>query len=188
MAGKPLSAKEKVFVARYAVHSNATKAAREAKYAESTAVGKAPAWVGKSRAKSTKPHVYDAIQIELAKVVRRARKTKDDIIEELENLGFSNMLDFYKQDEDGKLVLDLDNMTREQASALSQMVIDGDKTTIKLVDKKSSLELLGGELGMFKKKHEVSGPDGEPIEVSEGLELARRVAFMLTKAQKETEK
>lgn len=186
MAERQCNTQETLFVMDFVIHGNAYKAAITAKYAESTAECKAGKWVRNSQDGGTKPWVYDAIQAELAKVIKRARRTKDDIIAELENLGFSNMLDFYKV-EDGKLELDLSKLTREQASALSQVTFDGDKVVIKLVDKKSSLELLGKEFGMFKNQSEFSGPNGEPIEVVEGRDLARRVAFMLEKAAREME-
>jgi hypothetical protein len=42
-------------------------------------------------------------------------------------------------------------------------------------------ELLGKHLGMFTEKHEHTGKDGAPIEVSMD-EAARRIAFMLSAA------
>lgn len=181
MSDKSPNKQEAIFVAKYIVDFNAYQSAKDAGYAESTALKKAAMWVCEDRDKSTKPWVWDAVQAELAKVVERARKTKDNIIEELENLGFSNMMDFYKAGEDGKLELDLSKLTRDQAAALSQVTFDGDKTTIKLVDKRSSLELLGKHLGMWPNRHELGGPDGGPIEVRDcsRLDVARRIAFAL---------
>lgn len=183
------NAQEVLFVMDYVIHGVAHRAAIKAKYAETTAQVKAPGWVKNSLDGGTKPWVYDAVQAELAKVVKRARKTKDDIIAELENLAFSNMQDVFKINEEGKLEFRLENLTRDQAAALSQMIVDGDKTTIKLVDKRASLVDLGKEYGMFKAQHEVGGPAGGPIEVSDAgrNDLARRVAFMLEVAAREVE-
>lgn len=181
-----LNPREVIFVAKYLIDFNACRAAKDAGYAESTALKKAACWVPKDRDKSTKPHVWDAVQAELAKVVERARKTKDDIIAELENLAFSNVLHFYKvNDETGKLELNLKELTSDQAAALSQVTMDGDKITIKLVDKKSALVDLGKELGMFKNQHEHSGPAGGPIKLDDKYDLPRRLAFILNSAKRD---
>ena len=47
---------------------------------------------------------------------------------------------------------------------------------------------LGKHLGMFPNKHEMSGPNGGPIETSDvsDIELARRIAFLLTQPGQKT--
>lgn len=179
MAG--LTAKQDRFVDEFLIDMNGTQAAIRAKYA------KGSAHVAASRLlKNDK--IIDALAIAKERRAERVEISQDAVVKELANLGFSNMLNFIKVDKDGKTSLDLTRMTREQAAALTQMTIEDGKTTIKVADKKAPLELLGKHLGMFPNKHEHSGPEGGPIEVSEGLDLARRIAFAMTKAAQEQEK
>ena len=89
------------------------------------------------------------------------------VVEELCRLGFSNMADYMRIDEEGKPVgLDLRNLTRDQAAAIQEISEDatggtGDgerkliiRTKFKLADKGANLERLGRHLGMFQDKVE----------------------------------
>lgn len=73
MTDQKLTAKEQVFIDEYLIDLNAAQAAIRAGYAKSTAEKKAPAWVAKSRQNSTKPQIWDAVNIAKQK---RSKETK----------------------------------------------------------------------------------------------------------------
>lgn len=120
---------------------------------------------------------------------------------ELSKIGFANMQDYMSAREDGEPFLDFSALTREQAAALSEVSIENTKrksgdddeissrlVKFKLHDKRAALVDLGKFLGMFKERHEVSGPNGSAIQVEDAtpIEKARLIAFALAKAQKAT--
>lgn len=96
------------------------------------------------------------------------------VLAELAKIGFANMLD-YVQIVDGSPLVDLSSVTREQAAAIAQVVVEdfkdgrGDdardvrKVTFKLHDKRAALVDIGNHLGMFKSKVEVTGKDGKDL-------------------------
>lgn len=91
--------------------------------------------------------------------------TIERVLNELEKLGFSNMLDFIKIDDDGQPQLDFGRLTRDQAAAIGEITTDvitnprtGDvtrRTKFKLLDKKGALVDLGKYLGMFIDRKDV---------------------------------
>jgi hypothetical protein len=82
------------------------------------------------------------------------------------------MQDYTRVDADGKAVIDLTKITRDQFAAVQEIREDatggtGDgerkvvlRTTLKLSDKTKNLELLGRHLGMFQDNVNVTGLDG----------------------------
>lgn len=110
------------------------------------------------------------------KVAERHNVTVDKIVRELAALGFSNMLDYIRTTSDGDAYVDLSALTREQAAAISEIVVEeykegkGDdardvkRTRFKLTDKRAALVDLGKHLGMFKEVKEVTGKNGAPIQ------------------------
>ena len=151
MAGKAdkkqLSKKERAFVREYAKDCNATSAAERAGYAPTTANKKAPMWVGKSRAKSTKPHVWDAVDEAQRKLQEKTGISVERVVEELATVGMLPL-------EDEKIILGV----------------------IRTGDKLKALELLGKHLGMFKDVVEHSGPGGGPIPVDLGPDLKELIS------------
>lgn len=126
--------------------------------------------------------------------------TVSRVLSELGKLGFSNMLDYVRVQDEGDAYVDLSQLTRDQAAAIQEITVEdfldgrGEdarkvrRVKFKLADKRGSLDLIGKHLGMFKEKIEHSGPGGGPI-VTESLtdtELARWLAFKLAGAAKET--
>lgn len=98
-----LTDKERVFVAEYLVNGyNASKAARDAGYAHTTAEKKAPTWVAKSRVASTKPHIWDAVQAQVQKRTSKLEITYDRVMEEYARLAFSDIAQLY--DANGNLL------------------------------------------------------------------------------------
>ena len=89
------------------------------------------------------------------------------MLRELCLIGFSNMADFVVAYEDGPATLDFSNMSRVQAAAIQEFVVDeymdgrGEdarpvkRTRFKLADKKGALVEIGRHLGMFPDKLKV---------------------------------
>ena len=104
----------------------------------------------------------------------RALVSVDDVVKELMKVGFANMAD-YMTGSDGNIFTDLQDLTRDQASVLSEVTVEtgregrGDDTVqvrkvkFKLHDKLAALDKIARYLGMFKEKLELTGPNGEPL-------------------------
>src|SRR5688572_13977395 len=113
--------------------------------------------------------------------------TVDRIVGEYVKIAFADAGDYFDWGPDGVTVKPKSDLTPEQRSVVaevSQTVTEkGGTIRVKFHDKLNALEKLGKHLGMFIDKHEVTGKDGEPIEVvGSEHEAARRIAFMLGKA------
>lgn len=155
-----------IFAREYCIDLNGTRAAIAAGYKPHSAGEIASQLLNKTQVQ----------RLVRRQQMRRATKlelTADKVSEELQRLGFSNMLDFMEIDENGKPVgLNLSNITRDQAAAIQEITEDttggsGDgerrlilRTKFKLADKKAALELLGRHLGMFQDSLKVSGLEG----------------------------
>ncbi len=169
----PLSAKQRRFVEEYLVDLNATKAATRAGYSAKTARS-----IGCENL--TKPNIEAAIAEAMAKRSARTEITQDAVLKELGLLGFSNMQDFVRITADGDPCVDMSDLTREQAAALSEVVVEDFKDgrgedardvrriKIKLSDKRAALVDVGRHLGMFKDRVELTGAEGGPVEIEFG--------------------
>ena len=108
-------------------------------------------------------------------IERRTEITVDRVLNELALLGFANMLDYVRIGKDGDPFIDLSELTREQAAAISEATVedftlgrgedarDVRKVKIKLSDKKSALETIGKHLGMFVDKSEIEVTQKGPL-------------------------
>ena len=95
--------------------------------------------------------------------------TAERVLGELAKLAFANPADYFTVQADGTAYVDLSTLTRAQAAAIAEIVVDeyvegkGEDTRnvkrvkIKLVDKGVNLERLGRHLKLFTDKVEVSG-------------------------------
>ena len=163
-----LTAKQQRFVEEYLVDLNATQAAIRAGYSQKTARD-----IGCENL--TKPNIASAITEKMKALSERTEITVDDVVKELALLGFANMLDYVRISEEGEPFIDLSDLTREQAAAISETMVEdyyegrGEgarqvrKVRLKFHDKKGALTKLGEHLGMFTQKVEHSGPGGGPI-------------------------
>ena len=105
----------------------------------------------------------------LTAAASRTEITVARVLDELAKIGFANMHDFIRTTEDGVAYTDLSQLTRDEAAAISEIIVDeykegrGEdardvrKVRIKLHDKQAALEKLGKHLGMFPNKVDVSG-------------------------------
>lgn len=168
----------KLFAREYLIDLNGTRAALAAGYSK-----KAPEVVASRLLRQAK------VQKELKRLLTQREKnldiSADHILEELARLGFSNMMDFMRADqESGEMVLDFSNLTREQAAAIQEYTIDstgglGDgerllvrRTRFKLAPKTEALKLLGQYRKLFTELHEMRMFDG----VAELLQQRRAAA------------
>lgn len=81
---------------------------------------------------------------------------------------------------------DIDDDT---AAAISEVsMTDKGTIKIKMYDKRAALVDIGKHLGMFAEKHELTGPNGGPIQTVDVTleEAARRIAFTLSAALKQS--
>ena len=189
---------------------NATEA--EARTTKSTMGRSAISSNAKRRMK--KPAVKRKIAELRVELARRYQISSERVLAEYARLGFANMLDYIKVNEDGTAHLDLSKLTRDQAAAISEMTFEtvlssdpnaleaagikhgGDgrppkvrvlKAKFRLHDKKGALSDLGKHLGMFKADNEQAGKAaGEAIAAVAGpRDLARAVLDILREAKLE---
>jgi len=173
---RKLDARERRFVGEYLIDLAPERAALAAGYAKSTAHTKAYMWVSNGK---MKPHVYEAIQAAMALRAERVEITSDRVLEELGKIGFANTEDFIRVTEAGDPYIDLSDLSREQAAAISEVSVDDymdgrgkdarqvRRVRVKFHDKKGALESIGKHLGMFKTQVEVSSPGGGPVAVDD---------------------
>ncbi len=154
----PLTPKQERFVAEYLIDLNATQAAIRAGYSAKTA-----RQIGQENL--SKPVVQAAISTGKEKQLDKLGITADRVLQEIAKLAFSNMGDYIRVEEDGRLSgLDFSKLTREQAAAIQEVTEDttggsGDgerrqvlRTRFKLADKGINLERLGKHLKLFTDK------------------------------------
>jgi len=87
------------------------------------------------------------------------------VLRELEKIGFANMLDYVKVDDEGQPCLDFTDLDREKAAAIGEIITDvitnprdgsiTRRTKFKLLDKKGALVDLGKHLGMFVDRKDI---------------------------------
>ena len=169
--------REELFAREYLVDLNGKRAAIAAGYSESTAEAQASRLLRKSKVKE--------LIAELAKAKCDKLEIKaDDVLAELKKLGFSNLLDYMRVDADGQMDVDFSRLTREQAVAMQEIIVDttggtGDgerrqvlRTRFKLADKLRALELLGKYLKLFTEKVEVTASEELAALIAEGRKQA----------------
>ena len=86
---------------------------------------------------------------------KRTLVTADAVIAELAKIGFSNMQDYVGE---SFSVQDIQGLTRDQAAAIQEITIDGDKIRFKLADKRAALVDIGRHLGIFEKDNKQNNP------------------------------
>lgn len=175
MPNPRLTPKQAAFVGFYLgdAKGNATRAAELAGYSKKTAGA-----IGAENLK--KPQIAAAIAERQGELQERLEVTQERIADELALIGFANMLDYIRISADGDPYIDLSELTREQAAALAETTVDdylegrGDearqvrRVRVKLGDKRKALVDLAKLLGlMAPQRHELTGKDGGPIEVTD---------------------
>lgn len=178
-----LTDKQRAFVQEYLVDLNATQAAIRAGYSEKTAQQ-----IGAENL--SKPVIAEAIAAAQKERAERTQITADRVLTELGKIGFANMEDYIQTTFEGDAYVDLSQMTRDQAAAVSEITVedykdgrgedarDVRKVRLKLSDKRAALVDIGKHLGMFVERKQLSGPNGGPIPIEETPASARLNAIM----------
>lgn len=180
---KKLTVKQQAFVDEYLIDLNATQAAIRAGYSEKTA--------GSTGSENLqKPEIAEAIQKAVAKRSERTEITADNVLKELAKIGFANMDDFIRTTDEGDAYVDLSELTRDQAAAISEITVEdykdgrGDdardirKVKFRLNDKRAALVDIGRHLNMFVDRKELTGPNGGPLEIAETPASQRLNTFL----------
>ncbi len=184
-----LTERQERFCQQYILHGNAARAAREAGYSHDNARK-----IGSENL--TKPDISARIEVLRKPILERYHMSKERILHELSVIAQSNVLDIATVNSDGHMVIDMRDMTREQAAAIAQVEVthlppieeaDGSftpvlKTKVKMWDKMAALEKLAKQHGILDDKVEVTHkglPETDPVA------LARQMAFMLEKGARE---
>lgn len=160
---RQLADKQTVFVEEYLIDLNATQAAIRAGYSANRA-----SEIGYQLLQKTT--VADAIAQAMAERSMRTQVTQDQVIRELARIGFSDMRRFARWDEDGVTMIPSDELSSEDAAAISEVSEhstvkvtargDGEKRVeervlnrtlrFKLHSKTEALAKLAEHLGMVK--------------------------------------
>ena len=150
-----LRARQLRFVDEYLIDCNATRAAIAAGYTKRTA-----SQAGHEVLRN--PKVAAELSRRQKLLAARHEVTADNVISELGKLGFSNIADFYRVTENGKLEVDPGALADPmKAASISQIEITdnaagGQTVKIKLADKRPALNDLGRHLGLFNDRSEVA--------------------------------
>jgi phage terminase small subunit len=191
-ARKDLSNRERMFVREYLVDLNASQAAIRAGYA--------PKLIGSNICRvMQRPRVKAAIAAAMAERERDLQIDARAVLREIARLCFSNMLDYVRVTEDGLAELDLSEVTRDRAAAISEITLaegaaltgrmrrGGKRVKLKLADKPRSNYLLGQHLGLFPRGRDGQGvraeaaAGGDRTTMSD-MELAQRILGILASA------
>ena len=109
-----------------------------------------------------KPDIAARIRELMDRAALRAEVTAERVLRELALIGFANMKDYARIGEDGDPYLDFSGLTRDQAAAIVEMIVEDFKdgrgkdardvrrVRFKLADKKGALVDIGRHLGMFR--------------------------------------
>ena len=163
---KPMHAR---FVEEYLVDLNPAKAYQRAGYQSKNAAQ--AAW-GLLHRKD----VQRAIQKAQEERQRRCHIDQDRVLQELAKIAFANIKSMVRWDDQGFTVKNSDNITEEDAAAISEVEIKfndfGARAKIKLYDKRAALVDIGNHLGIFDRKDKPKDP------VEEAQKICRLVQEM----------
>ena len=162
-----LSKKRKVFIEEYLQCWNASEAARRAEYRH-------PGQAGHSLLKVLE--IQEAIE---ARVTEKCMSANEVLIR-LADMARSDIGELVDVREDGSWAIDWE--TAEGRTHLIKSVRDTKHgVAFELYDAQVALEKIGRAHGLFKERHELSGPGGGPIEVGNMTDDERiaRIAELL---------
>lgn len=117
-----LSDRHRRFVDEYMIDLNGTAAAERAGYGKAGAKTRASELLARDDVKA-------AVSEKQAKLSQAAGVTAERVVSELAKLGFSNMLDYIEIGEDGQPYTDFSGLTRDQAAAIQEVVVESRRDT-----------------------------------------------------------
>lgn len=119
------------------------------------------------------------------------------ILSEMAAMAFANMADFVRVTDDGYADVDLNGLTRENAAAIQEIVVDAysegrgeekravKRVRLKLADKKAVLNMLARAIGLYEQTDEQAGEAAaENVTPLTDTERAHRILAMLARARK----
>ncbi|MDE1867538.1 MAG: terminase small subunit [Thaumarchaeota archaeon] len=154
---RPLTPQQKRFAREYVFDLSVTKAAIRSGYSLKTAT------FSGSRLMAD-PRIKIAIKEAQEEMANATGITPERVLQEFAKIAFANIKDYTYQSDSGDTCIDLENMSRDAAAALTELTVETakGKTTVRKVkvkpaDKIAALVQLGKHLGMFKEQIEHSG-------------------------------
>ncbi|HZK34564.1 MAG TPA: terminase small subunit [Bacillota bacterium] len=186
---------QKRFADEYLIDLNATRAYKAAY--KSVTKDETAAQSGSRLLRNVNVRVY--IDKKMAAREERTEITQDKVLKELAKIGFADLKDYleYKTaktvveyGDNGKPVIDYKQIVNVidskevDTSVIQEVSIAKDGTfKFKLYDKQKALDSIGKHLGMFIDKHEVTGKDGEPLQIESKEERQKRIDELLQKRE-----
>lgn len=182
-----LSNRERIFVREYMVDLNAKQAGIRTGYASSNICRV-----------MKRPPVKAAVAAAMAERERDLQIDARAVLREITRLCFSNMLDYVRVNADGSAELDLSEVTRDRAAAITEITVSegaetagrvrrgGRRMKLKLADKPRSLHMLGQHLGLFPRGRDGQGAragGGGDVELSD-TERAQEILRLLANGRK----
>jgi len=168
---KKLTPKQSLFCIEYMIDLNATQAAIRAGYSEKTAQ-----MIGSENL--SKPIIMQHLAHLLTKREQRAEKSADDVIKELECVGFSRLGDIIEWNQSGMAFLkDSDSVSDDAMAAIESVQVteeqSGDdkndrmvlKTKVKLHSKMAALTQLAKHHGLVQDKIDITVPVAVQVNV-----------------------
>lgn len=167
----PLDERQRAFCAQYIIDFNATRSAKDSGYSARSARS-----IGAQLLQRLN------IQQEIQNLMNRRAAVVDlkqeDVVRELMLIGFNDINNFDIDPDTGQVTAAEgapDGVTRTISAIEFNQSYDregnhlGTKTKVKFWSKDRALENLGKHLSLFIERREISGPDGKPIEMRNGL-------------------
>jgi phage terminase small subunit len=154
-----MTPKQKRFVAEYLIDLNAAAAAVRAGYSARTAKEQASRLL-------TNVNVAAAIDEGLKERFKHLEIKADRVLQEIARLAFFDPRELFHPDGRLKEIHEMDEDTVKAIASFESTELPEGRGTMqkfRLADKGLNLERLGKYLGLFKDKHELSGPDGAPL-------------------------
>src|SRR5580765_4283909 len=165
--------RHKLFAQEYVIDFNGRRAAIAAGYGETRAEVTASELL-------KVPRVMDLIDNLQSQRASKLELKGEQVVEELRNIAFSNMLDYMTPYKDGELRLDFSKVTHEQAAAIQEVRQDSRKdsagkeiirTTFKLADKLKALELIGKYLALYPETGQGEGNKPTVVQIVTNVQL-----------------
>jgi phage terminase small subunit len=170
-----LTDRQNKFVQEYLIDQNGLQAARRAGFGYKSA--------GVAAHKMLKDgKIARAVAVGLKEQQERCQVTADMVLKRLWQVGNA---DLRKAFDDEGILLPVDQIPEEVAQAISGIDVDdlfgftngrrkriGETKRVRTYDKVRALEALGKHFKLFVERSEVSGPNGEPIRLSHGIDLS----------------
>jgi phage terminase small subunit len=153
---RPLTPRQRLFVAEYLVDLNARQAAIRAGYAKGSAADRG--WELLNRC----PPVMARLKEAMAERAQRTQIDAERVLKELARIAFADMRNYLTEGPNKTLVVrPLTQLSDDDVAALAEVQAEGDAKTlrpIKLHDKRAALELLARHLGLTGKHGDSPAP------------------------------